>query len=194
MKEFTNVTIYLKNESFGSISHVHCRMVRVETGQKYAQYTNAIKVSFTPKGARRERQVMLTYKPFLIVVSAAKAIEPDGMFGAESTSKTAFGSVSTSRSRYSSFDPRWESDFRAKLEAAKVPILYDVAAPKAIPTEGGFIAKHNEDPFPQVAEDFGPVLNEDGTPTEFTRRFAQAMGTEHKLDEYVASLKKAPNQ
>jgi hypothetical protein len=121
---FENCALYLANEFMGNIVRRDCRTVRITVGVQYAQYPNAIKVEYMPKGARNRRGFYLTYKPFLVVLSAKDAIDPASMLGAP----TPGGSpgVSVAMSRYSSFDSRWESDFTVALKAKNIQPLYQV--------------------------------------------------------------------
>ena len=168
---FTRATLYLGGEM--GVRRSDCRMIEIETGQKYAQYTDAIKVTWLAKGKRKTRSTMLTYDPFVLVMPTCKAIDPDSVLGPASVGSSP--GVTVRRSRYSSCDPRWRSDFMARVDKADALFLVE-GDPKYI--------------YPEVAEDFGPVLLPDGMPSETTRAFAREMGTEHVLDAYVANLKK----
>lgn len=130
-RTFTNCAIYLKNEFMGNIDRYDCREVTITEGVKYAQYERAIRVLFTPKRRRRVCEVYLTYKPFMVLLAAADAIEPDSLLTPAVPSGTG---AMISQGRYMSFDSRWESDFLATLDAkglkplVKITDDYDTAA------------------------------------------------------------------
>lgn len=113
---FTNCTMYRTGDFIGNVHRQDCREVEIETCE-YAQYKSALQVTFLEKGKRSKRRFVLTYKPFLVLVPTAQAIEPDGMMKPNGDG--------SSISRYSSFDEGWIRDFDAKLQAAGVPILAD---------------------------------------------------------------------
>lgn len=114
--EFENVTIY-RTGMFG-VGALACKTVKVTTGVKYAQYENAIRVEYLEKGKRTRRAFILDYKPWLRVVDSKVAIAPD-----EAIVKQENGS---SVSRYTSFDPRYMTDFEDGLVAKGVPVLLSI--------------------------------------------------------------------
>lgn len=57
----------------GNVTRTDCRSLTVETGVKYAQYNNAVRVTWLAKGKRKARATVLTYNPFLIVVETRRA-------------------------------------------------------------------------------------------------------------------------
>ena len=59
------------------------------------------------------RGFVQAYGPSLVVLEGWGHLNPDGMWVEE----RVMGDVTTSESRYSSCDPRWQSDFDSKLEA-----------------------------------------------------------------------------
>lgn len=119
---FSNVTIYLKS-GFGSINRIDVREVTIEQGVKYAQYTDAIKLTYLEPRKRNLRGSYLTYKPFLIVVRREDAFDPQSALGEPELGSTP--GISVRSSRYSSFDDRWVSDFRAELAAKNVTPLFE---------------------------------------------------------------------
>lgn len=121
---FNDVTIYFRS-SFGSILRVDARALSVTTGVKYAQYTNATKVTWLAKGKRKPQGMYLTYAPFFIVVRREDAINPESMLG--EARQTATG-MTVRESRYACFDDRWVSDFRAALAAKNVQPLVSIVA------------------------------------------------------------------
>jgi hypothetical protein len=104
-----------------------CRTLTIETGVKYAQYNNAIKVTYLESGKRKPRYFILDYMPFLVVVNRADAIQPDGMYGPGVGS----GDVVVSTSRHPSHDPGWIKGFMAKLKTANVTPVYQVGTEAA---------------------------------------------------------------
>jgi hypothetical protein len=119
-KTFKNATVYLTG-GMGNIIRVDCREIKIQVG-KYAQYDKAISVKYLQKGKQKWQGVWATYDPLVVVVPTDKAIQPDDMFGDAELSSTP--GVTVKKSRYSSFDPRWKSDFLAQLKAMHVPVLW----------------------------------------------------------------------
>lgn len=114
---FENVTIYRSSAMFG-VARQDCRTVTIKTGQKYAQYTDAVRVEYLEKGKRTPRAFMLDYKPWLRVVETRHAIKPDAAMVPQGDGSSV--------SRYTSHDPRWETDFEEKLEASGVRLLCSI--------------------------------------------------------------------
>lgn len=123
---FADCALYTASDFMGNIERSDCRLVTITEGVGYAQYKNAIRVEYTPKGARKLRSFMLTYNPFLVVLAAKDAIEPDSMFGPSMPASGAGVAVSTGR--YSSFDKRWRSDFLAVLQAKNIQPTFQVGS------------------------------------------------------------------
>jgi hypothetical protein len=119
-KRFKNVVVYLTG-GMGNIVRVDCRELVIQVG-KYAQYDRAISVKYLHKGKQKWAGVWATYDPFVVVVPMDKAIDPDSLFGDDELSSTP--GVTVRKSRYSSFDPRWKTDFVSKLKANHVPVLW----------------------------------------------------------------------
>lgn len=120
-KHFEKVTVYTTGEFMGNVHRRDMNTLTIRVG-KYAQYHDAINLIYKQKGKQKMASQWISYDPFVVVVPTAKAINPDDMMGASEPGSTP--GVSISRSRYSSFDDRWRSDFMAKLKAAHVPILW----------------------------------------------------------------------
>lgn len=82
----------------------------------YAQWPAAPFAVFVPKGKRLPRQIRVGYRPFLLILAgwghpdAAEAMIPTGTY------QTAGAVVTMQRSRYGSCDPRWRTDFNAKID------------------------------------------------------------------------------
>jgi hypothetical protein len=118
---FENVTLYTRSGMFGNIVRTDVREVTIEEGLKYAQFNSATKVTFTPVRKRNKRGFWVTSHPFLVIVRREDAIEPDSMFGAATVDENG---TRISKSRYSSFDKGFVTDFQAQLEAKKVQPVY----------------------------------------------------------------------
>jgi hypothetical protein len=121
---FNDCALYMASDMMGNVIRRDVRSVTITTGQHYAQYDNAIKVEYVEKRARKSRGFYLTYKPFLVLLSARDAIDPDFMVELDTHSER--NGVTLSKSRYSSFDSRWESDFTATLAAKNIRPLFQV--------------------------------------------------------------------
>ena len=116
---FENVTIYTQG-GFG-ITRTDVKTLTIET-TKWAQYPSALKVTFKQPRQRNMRGMYLTYAPFLVVVRREDAIDPDDAFLPAQPGATP--GVSIARGRYSACDPRWTSDFAAKLAARGIEPLF----------------------------------------------------------------------
>lgn len=123
-KVFKDATVYYQGEMGMGVRPIVCKSVTITTGVKYAQYNDAIRVQFLEKGKRKERAFMLTYRPWLRIVATKDAISPD----ASLVPVSANASVSVSRSRYMSCDPRWQTDFENKLAETGITVLYEIGA------------------------------------------------------------------
>jgi hypothetical protein len=121
---FWNCVLYLASEVMGDIVRRDCRLVTITEGVKYAQYNNAIKIEYTPKNARKRRSFYQTYNPFLVVLRAEDAVEPDSMLGPDTPGSNP--GVTVSKSRYSCFDRRWRSNFVAGLAVKNIQPLFQV--------------------------------------------------------------------
>lgn len=110
-QEFQNVKLYLSG-MFGVVSTT-CKTLKITTGVKYAQYDNATRIEYVEKGKRLGRRLILDYKPWLLVVDQKNAINPHDGDGSKV-------------SRYTSFDPRYQTDFEDGLAAKGTPILLSI--------------------------------------------------------------------
>lgn len=121
------VTIYRRSEMMGNVVKVEARSVDVER-VAYAQYRDAIKLQFIPKGARKPRGLVETYRSSLLVLEGWGHPDPDAIFD-ESKAETGTDGVTTVRGRYAAFDEGWARDFdakiRAHLEATGARVLWD---------------------------------------------------------------------
>lgn len=104
------ITIYTSG-GFG-ISKYEAKLI--EHGhKKYAQYDAAPYVHFIEKGKRTPKGIVMGYKPFILILKGHGHPEPaDGFI--EQDIEGVPGMV-TKRSRYSSFDSRYQTDFNALI-------------------------------------------------------------------------------
>lgn len=103
------------NSEFGMghiVIHVRDLIVEVEP---YAQYRNAIKCAFVPKGKRNRRDMWQTYAPSLVVLDGHVEIAKSEMFGPAETTSSG---VTIQRGRASSFDPLWGREADDAVSAA----------------------------------------------------------------------------
>lgn len=93
------------------MSKVEVREILIETGP-YAQYAAAVFVTYIPRGARKPKAFVQTYRPDLVVLAGWDHFSPDDpMLPAQEIGN----GVSVSAGRYRSCDPRWASDFGGTL-------------------------------------------------------------------------------
>ncbi|WP_298751988.1 hypothetical protein [uncultured Arcobacter sp.] len=106
------VTIYKKDEFFGSVKKIEANLV--EHGRmKYAQYNSAPFVIAKPKRKRTAYRWVETFQPYMIIVKGWDAPAVDNPFVV--TEKN--DSVTISRTKYSSFDERYGTDFDKVIDA-----------------------------------------------------------------------------
>lgn len=116
--KFENVAIY-RVGMFG-VHRTDCRELTLMTGQKYAQYTDAIALRFVEKGKRKLMgSVLADHSPWLRVVAAAKAPAVD-----DPMEKIDGGS----KSRYTSYDMRYVTEFEDKLTASGAEVVFTVGS------------------------------------------------------------------
>ena len=115
---FENVTVY-RVAMFG-VHAITCRKVEIETGVKYAQYNDAIRVTYVKKGCRARRAFILDYDPWLRIVDSSVAIEPGDPRDKDENGLPVW--------RYTSYDPRYVTDFEYSLERAGIACAYQVGA------------------------------------------------------------------
>ncbi len=106
------ITIYSTNSIFGNILKTEGTLVEIGR-ENYAQYHQAPFVKFIPKRKRTAYIARATYKPYLLVLEGHGHPDPDDMMMPADTFGTG---VTTSKSRYRSFDERYETDFDAKIQ------------------------------------------------------------------------------
>ena len=107
--EAEKCTIYIGG--FMGVSKHEVRSVKAELG-RHAQHQEALHLTFTPKGARKPRGVVYD-QPYVLVLAGWGHPDPDGMW-VDSGEK--LGTVTVQHGRYSACDPRWETDFDARIE------------------------------------------------------------------------------
>lgn len=104
------VTLYYRG-GMGAYHKAEASAYYIEIGP-YAQYGQAVFCYLIPKGGRSVRSFVQTFQPSLVVLKGWNHFEPDSMM----LPAEKHGDVETSRGRYSMCDPRWDSDFSARLE------------------------------------------------------------------------------
>jgi hypothetical protein len=103
------VTLYLTDENwfFGNVNKIEATAYGVRTG-KYAQYTEAVFILFVPKGKRNSRGLVQASHPNVLILDGWGHPDPDPMM--------VKGEMpGTQESKYTGWDPRWESDFDARI-------------------------------------------------------------------------------
>ncbi len=118
------VTMYFQ----GGFGMVKVEATRLEVEVKpHAQYARGVYCSFVPKGKRKERSMVQAYRPSLVVLEGWGHPDPDSPF--LPPEETGTEGVMVSKGRYSACDPRWGSDFAAKLaaylESTGAKVLHD---------------------------------------------------------------------
>ena len=115
-------TVYFKG-GLGIVA-MRCTKVAVKSG-RFAQYSDALFVTYRETRKRKDRTMTQTYAPSVLVVEGHDAPAPDDVWGSHEVTPTA----TISRGRYSSCDPRWQSDFDAMIDAAiaagSVKVVFD---------------------------------------------------------------------
>lgn len=109
---FKDMTLYFMG-AFGA-TRLDCREVVIQRNVKHAQYNDAIRVLYLEKGKRKAMSRMLTHKPYMLMVHTKDAIDVPSEFDAH-----AGGRIT----RYSTFDPRWESDWAEQSKGLQPVVL-----------------------------------------------------------------------
>jgi hypothetical protein len=97
-------TIYLMGDFGMGFTKLEVSELKTCTAP-YAQYTNAVHIGYKPKGARKMRGTVQTYKPNAVILEgwghpdAPAAMEPDPE------------NPNCSRSKHMSHDAGWQTDF-----------------------------------------------------------------------------------
>lgn len=103
-------TLYLAGEYLGAWNRHEVRDVTVEVGP-YAQYPRAYFLTFTPKGKRRARSVVLSYKPRGVVCEGHGLPDMRDPFMLVRESP----GVTVTQSRRMAHDPAWDDEAREQL-------------------------------------------------------------------------------
>lgn len=130
----------------------------------YAQYTAVPYVDYTPVGKRKPlRMRMNGFQPFLLVLHGHGHPAPEDSFN---PSETSASGLIVSSTRYSSCDPRWETDFNTKinplLDRCPELVLFDARWTKATtPEEKDLTDELTPDPDRTASDDQSsrPVLH-----------------------------------
>lgn len=110
---FGKATIYT-TDGFGCVTKIEVRGGSVEIGP-YAQYREALKVRYVPKGARKTRGFVKDYKPYVVVLEGHGHPTPNGMF--DNGKRETTNGVTAVQSQYHAFDSRWVNDWEATLRS-----------------------------------------------------------------------------
>lgn len=108
------VTLYFSGEMFGNYTKIEASAFDFEI-TNYAQYPSAVHAVFVPKRSRNARGMWQTSHPSLVVLEGWGHPDPAPMMTEAEPCETT--GLMTSRSRFSSFDPRWAGEFRGMLAA-----------------------------------------------------------------------------
>lgn len=100
--------MYVKGEFLGNIIKIEATEATIEI-KPYAQYPNAVHVTFRKPRQRKDRGFVQSYRPSLLVL--------DGWGHPDPASPWKPISEGCSESKYMSCDERWQSDFDAAIEA-----------------------------------------------------------------------------
>jgi hypothetical protein len=124
-KDMERTLTFNKVAMYRAVGHgilrTDCATLVLKTGQKYAQYDDAIEIQYLEKRKRYPRGNFLAGNDvWLRVVALADAIDPDYFMVPDGPLLY--------RSRYVSYDMRYTTDFEDKLAAANVPVLFAVGA------------------------------------------------------------------
>ena len=114
-KELTTL-FWMSDFGFG-IRSIACREIKVEI-VKYAQYDDAVKITYLQKGKRKHRVMLKGYRPWFVVVKGHEInqIKPD----MEPLNDEM------SMSRHTSFDESWKIEADAYIAALSNEILFKV--------------------------------------------------------------------
>lgn len=108
------VTIYVSGEFFGNIRKVEARLHQVGT-RRYAQYEAAPTAIFTPKGARKPRQITQGYAPYMLILRGWDHPDPPSIWDEPKQD----GPVTVQRSKHSACSDGWIKDFESALGEVK---------------------------------------------------------------------------
>jgi hypothetical protein len=102
---YENATLYFRGGA-GNFVKVKAKWIRVRIAP-YAQYANAVHVTYVEKGKRRERGFVLSYKPEAVIAAGHDTPDPDGLY----TPIYETADVTVSKGRYMSASEGWTKDF-----------------------------------------------------------------------------------
>lgn len=114
MTEHGKATIYKKGEFFGNIAKTEVRTCTIERGP-YAQYKNAIKVTFVKPRARKTLGFWATYRPHLLILEGHGHPDPASMFDGGEVSRSTSGIVGHS-AKYSACSDGYGDDFDEMID------------------------------------------------------------------------------
>ena len=118
--KFSNVTMYVIG-GFGA-QRTTCKELEIESPVKYAQYNDAIKLTYLePRKRRSMGQILSGSSKYIVVVPTSCAIDPADPLSAPEQGE----GYTTQRSRHTSFHPAYEAEFNQLLAEKKVPILFE---------------------------------------------------------------------
>lgn len=98
-------TLYVRDDLFGTVRRVEVRKLKIEI-KPYAQHPEAVWVTFVPKGARKERQVISSHRHYVVVMEGHGHPEPNGLF-----TRGTQVSDCMRKAQYNGFDARWVGDW-----------------------------------------------------------------------------------
>ena len=150
---FTDVAIY-RIGMFG-VHRTDCKTLALQTGQKYAQYNNAVKYQFQEKGKRKAAACVLADRsPWMRVVKLAKAPQP-------ANPMEAIGGGAT-RSKYTSYDMRYITEFEDLLAASGAEVVWGIGEGHRGPCDCGLCAgrmrESAEAAFDDMEEEDDPFI------------------------------------
>lgn len=113
------VTIAYKTEMFGNVAVFEAHLHKYGT-EKYAQYDKAPFVVYVMKGKRKLCRIRQSYNPFICIMEGWNLeLNSEHM---ELTSSVN-PKIKVMKSKYSSFDPRYVSDFESMLKSKNIKPL-----------------------------------------------------------------------
>lgn len=106
------VTLFYVSDFMGTVQRVQCRSLTIER-KPYAQHPVAFFCSFVPKGKRKARQIVRRLSGcYLLVLPGHDAPDVGGFdWQSRGSNTTDAGTAEVMQAKYSSFDPRYVSDF-----------------------------------------------------------------------------------
>lgn len=105
------VTIYSDSEFGGCINKYEGKLIEFGT-RPYAQYKKTPYVTFIPTRKRYPRQILKGYKPFILILDGVGHPQPPSAFN----EPVIHGLVTVYKSKYLSFDERYDTDFDTMID------------------------------------------------------------------------------